>query len=149
MATGTDDRRFRLFVYGTFLPGEPDHELLAGAELVGPATTQPRYKLVELTGAAGLLDRGDTAVVGEVYELDVKTLAACDVKREHPVLFERRGVELSDGSVAHAYFLRHEQSRGRRRIRGGDWRNRFAPGRPGELSKAGPFVTWARGRHRR
>ncbi len=145
----TDERRFRLFVYGTFLPGEPDHRLLDGAELVGPATTQPRYKLVELTGAAGLLDRGDTAVVGEIYELDVKTLAGCDVKREHPVLFQRRGVELSDGSVAHAYFLSHEQSRGRRRVRGGDWRKRFAPSRGDELSEAGPFVGWSRSRCRR
>ncbi|MBW2459249.1 MAG: gamma-glutamylcyclotransferase [Deltaproteobacteria bacterium] len=145
----TEERRFRLFVYGTFLPGEPDHGLLDGAELVGPATTQPKYKLVELTGAAALLDRGDTAIVGELYDLDVKTLAACDVKREHPVLFQRRGVELSDGSVAHAYFLSHEQSRGRRRVRGGDWRKRFAPVRSDELSEAGPFVSWARSRHRR
>jgi gamma-glutamylcyclotransferase (GGCT)/AIG2-like uncharacterized protein YtfP len=142
------DPRFRLFVYGTFLPGEPDHGFLDGAELIGPATTKPNYKLIELTGAAGLLDRGDTAVVGEVYELDVKTLAACDVKREHPVLFERRVVELSDGTVAHAYFVSHDQSRGRRRLRGGDWRNRFTSTRPGE-HRAGPFVTWSRSRHRR
>ncbi len=143
------DRRFRLFVYGTFLPGEPDHDFLDGAELIGPATTKPQYKLVELTAAAALLDRGDTAVVGEVYDLDVKTLAACDVKREHPVLFQRRAVELSDGTVAHAYFLSHEQSRGRRRVRGGDWLNRFTCKRPGELQGAGPFVSWARSRHRR
>ena len=148
MSAGVD-RRFRLFDYGTFLPGEPDHGFLEGAELIGPATTKPQYKLVEFTATAGLLDRGDTAVVGEIYELDVKTLAACDVKREHPVLFERRVVELSDGTRAHAYFLRHEQSRGRRRLRGGDWRNRFVSSRPGELHSAGPFVSWARSRHRR
>lgn len=143
-----DPRRYRLFVYGTLLPEEADHELLARAEALGPAQTKPIYKLVELGASAGLIEGGDTTVVGELYEVDVTTLAACDVKREHPVLYLRMAVELSDGSVAQSYFLRAEQTRGRRRIRGGDWRQRFAPQRPAG-AEAGPFVRWSKSRYSR
>ena len=45
----------RLFVYGNFLPGEPDHELLAEAEHVGGATTVSGYKLVERGTFAALV----------------------------------------------------------------------------------------------
>jgi gamma-glutamylcyclotransferase (GGCT)/AIG2-like uncharacterized protein YtfP len=124
---GTGSPPHRLFVYGTMLSGEPDHPLLAKATLVGPAKTTRRYLLVETNVGAGLLDGGDCAVVGELYELDVAALAACDVHRQHPLLYERRPVELEGTTAAEAYFLRAEQARGRRRLRGGDWRARFEP----------------------
>ncbi len=135
----TDERRYRLFAYGTLLPGEPDHELLQGAEPLGEARTKPCYQLVEHGPSAGLLEGGTVAVAGELYQLDVKTLAACDIKREHPVLYLRLPVRLADGSEAFAYFLRPEQTRGCRRIRDGDWKSRF---------KAKPSATRARGWHR-
>lgn len=139
MKTG-DERRYRLFVYGTLLAGEPDHELLRGAELLGQARTKPRYQLVEHGPAAGLLEGGAVAVVGELYQVDVHVLAACDIKREHPVLYLRQPVELADGTEAFAYFLRPEQARGCRRVRDGDWKSRF---------KAKPSATRARGWHQR
>ena len=142
-----DGTSFRLFVYGTLLEGESDHGLLAGAKASGAATTRPLYKLVELNAMAGLLDRGDTAVVGEIYEVDAPTLARCDVRREHPVLYERRRIELEDGSAAWTYFLRHEQARGLRRIRGGDWRKRFAT-TPSATREASAFARWARSRYK-
>jgi gamma-glutamylcyclotransferase (GGCT)/AIG2-like uncharacterized protein YtfP len=109
------------------LGGERDQHLLARAKLIGPAKTTGRYLLVETASGAGLVEGGDCAVVGELYELDVGTLAACDVHRQHPQLYERRPVELEGAAGAEAYFLRPEQARGRRRLRGGDWRARFAP----------------------
>jgi gamma-glutamylcyclotransferase (GGCT)/AIG2-like uncharacterized protein YtfP len=117
----------RLFVYGTMLSGEADHQLLVRAKLVGPARTTARYLLVETNVGAGLLEGGDCSVVGELYELDVAVLGACDVHRQHPLLYERRPVELEGAAAADAYFLRAEQARGRRRLRGGDWRARFDP----------------------
>lgn len=143
-----NDRRYRLFVYGTFLEGEPDHELLAGAERVGTAATKPIYKLVEAGASAGIIEGGDTAVVGELYELGAPILARCDLKREHPVLYERRPVQLSDDTTALTYFLRPDQVRGCRRVRDGDWRNRFKARRPGEAERS-PFVRWARSRYSR
>lgn len=144
----TDARRFRLFVYGTLLAGEPDHPLLDGATPLGAARTQAGYKLVEVRASAGLIEGGDTAVVGELYELDAPTLARCDLKREHPVLYQRRRVELDDGSEALAYFLSPDQVRGCRRVRDGDWRGRFVA-KPSADSARGPFTRWTRSRYDR
>jgi gamma-glutamylcyclotransferase (GGCT)/AIG2-like uncharacterized protein YtfP len=129
------------------LPGEPDAHLLDGATLLRTAQTAARYPLLDLGAGAALLETTTlevAAVVGELYEVIAMILARCDVKREHPTLVVRQDVELEDGSVAFAYFLRPEQARGRRRIRGGDWKKRFEAAKP----EAGPFVGWARGRVR-
>lgn len=143
-----NERRYRLFVYGTLLEGEPDHELLEGATLLGDARTTAAYKLVEVRASAGLIGGGNTSVVGAVYEVDAPTLARCDLKREHPVLYQRRRVELDDGSHALSYFLGLDQVRGCRRVRGGDWRARFV-NEPTADSARGPFTRWTRSRYRR
>ncbi|MBW2522895.1 MAG: gamma-glutamylcyclotransferase [Deltaproteobacteria bacterium] len=143
-----NDRRYRLFVYGTLLDGEPDHELLAGADFLGAAKTRAAYKLVEARASAGLIDGGDTSVVGELYELDAPTLARCDLKREHPVLYQRRTVALDDGTEALAYFFSADQVRGCRRVRDGDWRRRFVV-KPTADSARGPFTRWTRSRYSR
>jgi gamma-glutamylcyclotransferase (GGCT)/AIG2-like uncharacterized protein YtfP len=127
------------------LSGEPDAALLEGAVLLGEARTVARYGLIDL-GSLGVLLDGLTIdvapVVGELYEVTAQTLARCDVKHDHPTLFVRQDVELDDGSQAFAYFGRPLGIRGRRRVRGGDWRRRFEVAKP----EAGPLVTWARGR---
>lgn len=133
----------RLFTYGSLLEGERDHTLLQGARPLGPARTRASYYLVDLGVYAALVPGGTTAVSGELYELDRKALAAIDRAKEHPVLFRRGSVELEDGSSAEAYLMTEDKVRGRRRLRGGDWRTRFSRPRP----TAGPFVQWARGRH--
>lgn len=140
-----DERRFRLFVYGTMLPGEVHASLLEGSEALGPRRTAPKYHLVELGPNAALLEGGRVAVVGELYAVSPQVLAACDLERQHPVLYLRQRVELEDGEEAYAYFLRNEQTVGRRRIRSGDWKGRFSGDRP----EPGAFVRWARDRHRR
>ena len=138
--------RFRLFVYATLLEGEPEHDWLETAISLGPVRTASGYALVELGALGGLIETGDGSVVGELYEVVYDTLAHCDTKRDHPNLFHRKDVRLADDSVAHCYFLHLNQTRGRRRVRDGDWRQRFAPRKRPE---AGPFVTWAKGRHSR
>jgi gamma-glutamylcyclotransferase (GGCT)/AIG2-like uncharacterized protein YtfP len=137
--------RFRLFAYGTFLPGEVDHEVIAAARHLGPARTAPCFTLVELNAFAGLLAEGSGQVQGELYELDYATLAACDVRRDHPRRYQRKTIALDDGSRAEAYLVLPEQALGRRRLRGGDWRSRFKRERP----EPGAFVRWAKDRHRR
>ncbi len=135
---------FPLFVCGTFLSGEREHDLLAGTPRRAVATTANVYSLVEVRALAALIDNGTTAVVGEIYDVPYEVIRACDKRRDHPALFHRKEVKLSDGSVAQAYFLREDQARGLRRIHSGDFRARFAVAKP----EPGPFVRWAKGRQR-
>ncbi len=130
-----------LFVYGSLLEGEKDHDLLVGAEHVGQARTPPLYHLVELTQFPALVPGGRLEVVGELYRVNRETLLAIDVRKEVPRLFARERIELADGQIAETYTMR--SAPGRRRLRNGDWRQRFGPHRKPE---AGPFVRWAKRR---
>lgn len=137
-------RDIELFVYGSLLPGEADHELLAAAEHLGSATTQPAFYLVELTGFPALVSGGTTSVSGEVYRIDVGTLRRIDVRKEHPILFQRESIELSDGRFVAAYLMSLSQVRGRRRLKVGDWRKRFSL--PPSTTPESPWARWARSR---
>jgi gamma-glutamylcyclotransferase (GGCT)/AIG2-like uncharacterized protein YtfP len=136
---------FKLFVYATFLEGEADHEIIADGTLVGPAKTAKGYRLVEVNALGGMIEGGDEAVVGELYEVEYDTLAACDKKRDHPHLFHRVEIDLEDGTRAHTFLMHSNQVRGKRRVKDGDWRARFK----GERPTAGNFVNWAKSRYRR
>jgi gamma-glutamylaminecyclotransferase len=134
----------RLFVYDTLLDGQPDHHLLAGAEALGAAHTEPIYQLVDLGSYAALVAEGSTSVAGELYLVDLALRARLDRHREVPILFERATIRLADGAVAEAYLMSPDRVRGRRRLRRGDWRQRFAPSVP--RRDPPPFVRWARDR---
>jgi len=134
----------RLFVYGTLLPTEREHALLASAELLGPATTEPKFQLVDLGVYAALVADGKVAVHGELYALDLQTRRAIDVARQVPILFQRVTIRLADGSDAETYMMQADPVRGKRRLAHGDWRKRFQPALPHRAG--GPLVAWARSR---
>ena len=136
----------RLFVYGSLLEGEPEHELVAGGERVGTAKTEAGFYLVDLGTYAALVPGGSVAVAGELYSLDRKTLAAIDLRHEVPVLFRRVRVQLEDGSLAETHVMTGDQVQGKRRIDSGEWRKRFA-GAPRPIES--PFARWAKGRFER
>jgi len=133
-----------MFFYGTLLPGERDHGLLANAELLGPAQTDALYQLVELNVYAALIPDGKVAVHGELYAVDLETRRQIDVKRQVPILFQRAPIRLADGSEAEAYLMAADQVRGKRRLAHGDWRKRFAPTL--ERHAPGQLVRWSRSR---
>ena len=112
----------RVFVYGTLLSGEPNHRLLADAELVGEARTEAAFDLVSLGAFPAMVPGGGTAIAGEVYEVDPQTLDALDRLEGHPRFYRRHAVRLDDGGEVLAYLLTPDQVRGRPRITSGDWR---------------------------
>jgi gamma-glutamylcyclotransferase (GGCT)/AIG2-like uncharacterized protein YtfP len=122
------------------MSGEHEHDLIAKATPHGVVKTAPGYALVEVRTMAGLVAGGSSQVTGELWEVSYEVLYACDKRRDHPRLYIRRDVRLSDGSVAHAYFLRPEQARGLRRVRSGDWRQRFVVAKPAP----GAWSRWAK-----
>jgi gamma-glutamylcyclotransferase (GGCT)/AIG2-like uncharacterized protein YtfP len=134
-------RECRLFVYGTLRQGEVNHGLLAGARLIGMATTPPAFYLVDLGPYAALVRGGALAVTGELYAVDLQIRRTIDVAR---LLFVRETIQLSDSADADAYLLSSDQVRGRRRLPHGDWKKRFAPRIAPRAG--GAFVAWSRGR---
>jgi gamma-glutamylaminecyclotransferase len=139
-----DAKKTLLFDYGSLLPGERDHELLAGAHRVGPACTPPEYYLVELNAFPALVRGGRIEVKGELYEVDAATLLSIDLRKENPVLFKREAIRLAGGELAEAYLMTLDQVRGRRRLNSGDWRARFNLRRSGIPESR--WAEWARGR---
>lgn len=142
----SDPTEHHLFVYGSLLPGERDHELLTGSCHLGPARTPPEYYLVELNTFPALVRGGRVCVSGELYRVDTATLVRIDIRKEHPILFRRSTIELEGGQLAEAYLMTLDQVRGRRRLASGDWRGRFASRRSTVPSSA--WAEWARTRRR-
>jgi gamma-glutamylcyclotransferase (GGCT)/AIG2-like uncharacterized protein YtfP len=121
----------RVFVYGTLLRDQVNHHLLAGAEYLGPHRTVPRFALCNLGTYPGLIQGGGTAVSGEVYRVDGRTLALIDRLEEQPRLYRRRLLPTPYG-LAWVYLWRVRGAaptadpgsiRRPRRIPSGDWRD--------------------------
>lgn len=107
-----------LFVYGTLLRGEPNHRLLSGARFVGHHATEAAYTMYDLGGYPGVVDEGETAIRGEVYGVNGRTLTVIDRLEEVPVEYLRGGIDTPYGA-AWIYLYR-----GRRRgrvVRSGTW----------------------------
>lgn len=121
----TNDRRHRIFVYGTLLAGEPNHQLLARSELLGPAQTKGEFVMLDLGGFPGVIVGTETKIVGEVYLVDDETLCHLDRLEGHPRVYRRTPIELEDEGKAEMYIL---NSRGRteRTIPSGSWRAHLA-----------------------
>lgn len=109
-----------VFVYGTLRSGQGNHRRLARARFLGEAQTAPRYTLISI-GCPGLLEGGETAVFGELYEVDSSTLASLDQLEGHPHFYERRPVDVPECPGAIAYFLPAEEYATEPRIESGDW----------------------------
>ena len=120
------DDTLLLFAYGSLRKGERDHDALGGSACLGVARSAVGYRLVDLGVYAAMIESGHQNVVGELYEISRETRRRLDVMKEVGVLFQRVRIPLEDGRSAEAYVMREEQVRGRRRLRTGDWKQRFA-----------------------
>ncbi|MCC6649382.1 MAG: gamma-glutamylcyclotransferase [Polyangiaceae bacterium] len=114
--------RVRVFVYGSLLAGEPNHRVLAGAALLGAATTTPTFTLYDLGAFPGLVACGEHVVAGEVYEVDAVGLAHLDRLEGHPSFYRRTPITLADGADVETYLLTRAQVAGRPVVTTGSWR---------------------------
>ena len=118
----------RLFVYGSLLSGESHHDHLGASRLLGAASTEPVYTLVDLGPYPALLAGGTTSVSGEIYEVDADVLAALDDFEGHPDEYRRMPVRLigdhGGGDVTETYVLPREKAAHARVIASGSWRGR-------------------------
>jgi gamma-glutamylaminecyclotransferase len=113
-----------LFVYGSLLRGEINHERLSGASFLHEACTEPLFDLVDLGAYPGLVCGGRTAVRGEIYAVPAPLVAALDAFEDHPRTYRRSRIRLDDGRQVEAYLLPPALAAGLPRVRGGSWRDR-------------------------
>lgn len=88
---------FILFTYGTLMRGELNEYLLDGAKFLGVAQTKPTYSLLSIPGNypfPALMEGGNTAVVGEVYEVPIEARDMMDRIEGHPYNYCRKPVAL-------------------------------------------------------
>nr|WP_217911594.1 gamma-glutamylcyclotransferase family protein [Myxococcus sp. AM011] len=112
------------------LSGEPNHRLLRGARIIGPARTQPRFTLHDYGPFPALASRGKHAVEGEVYEVDALMLAALDRLEGHPRFYERTSIALDDAGRVEAYLFPKGRLAGRPIIESGCWRRHLQERKP-------------------
>ena len=110
-----------LFVYGTLRLGESNHRHLAGGLFRAVASTTAAYELVDMGGYPALLEGGNTAVQGELYEVDAGHLTLLDAFEDVPLLYDRKTVSVGDVE-AETYIMRPEVAGDAPRIPSGDWR---------------------------
>jgi gamma-glutamylcyclotransferase (GGCT)/AIG2-like uncharacterized protein YtfP len=111
-----------IFVYGTLRRGERNHAQMGRSRFVRSVATAPRYRLVDLGSYPALLEGGDMAVHGELYEVDDQHLPQLDAFEDVPSLYERRPLELEvPGLDALGYVMRPETAGEASPIASGDW----------------------------
>ncbi len=93
-----------LFVYGTLKRGQRNHRLLADQRFVRIAATAPGYCLYDLGPYPAMVQGADAGPVrGELFSVSECATDELDDFEGVPDLFDRRRVELDDGTTAWAY----------------------------------------------
>ena len=101
-----------IFVYGTLKRGQCRAAVLAGQTFLGPAVTQPRYRMFNVGDYPGLVeDAAGVAVQGEVWRIDSMCLQRLDdIEGTDIGLYQRRPILLQAGSAANKNFYPDGQS---------------------------------------
>lgn len=115
----------RVFCYGTLKRGYGNHSLLRDSKFIGEAETQPILTMVDLGSFPAVLlnSDGETAVKGEVYEVNEATMQQLDWLEGHPNFYRRVQVSTNLGPVW-IYTLPPEKYRNYTEIPSGVWEGR-------------------------
>ena len=121
----------QVFVYGSLMRGLKYSRLMHDATFQGMASTEEPYALYDLGPYPAASPGGDCPLHGELYEIDVTTLARLDQLEGHPELYRRSVRSLSDGSSAWLYEIvlnteTQQQLTRAPQVAGGDWRGWLA-----------------------
>jgi len=110
-----------VFIYGSLLPGEPNHGFLEGARFVRKGRTQrgvglvkagpyPSLTFAERARGERRATLADAHVSGEIYDVDDALLASLDEFEGHPDLYRRSELVLEDGTTVMAWALPAEEA---------------------------------------
>ena len=111
-----------IFVYGSLRHGMVQHEILAGSQFLGTATTESEFTLFDVGEWPAAIHKGTTAIVGELYGVNPSKLAEIDRYERHPDLFSRQAVMLAGGLNAWMWIYISEVHPSWPHIQDGCWR---------------------------
>ena len=100
----------KVLVYGSLKRDFGNHGTMerAGGVYLKEGVTLPQYTMISMGYFPGVLDQGDTAIHGEVYE--VKDLYPLDGLEGHPSFYCREIITLEDGDEVWMYILQRDGS---------------------------------------
>lgn len=112
-----------VFVYGSLKRKFHNHRVLtqSNGRFIGPHKTPNLYTMYRLSGYPAVVEQGDTAITGEVYEVD--TFKFLDILEGHPSFFNRKVIQTEYGP-AWMYVLKESSLRSYRllpRLTSGVW----------------------------
>lgn len=115
----------RVFLYGSLMRNGYAEWRMAECSWVAAAETADGFALVDLGDYPGMVRAEGGRVLGEIWEAPEHALPALDAYEDHPDLYLRQEIELSDGSQAQAWLYR-DATRPGVPVPSGDWRTHIA-----------------------
>jgi len=110
----------KVFVYGSLRQGCGLHTYLSGSKFLGERKTNKEFSLFSLGPFPAMVKGGNTKVIGEVYEINSKTLSILDRVEGHPDFYVRTLISLDDDTSVFSYLLPEVPS-GVEKVISGDW----------------------------
>ena len=117
------------FVYGSLLSGGEgtkegafgNHRIIEDAKFLGEHITDAELTMVSLGGFPGVIENGDTAIIGEVYEVTNEIFSRLDRLEGYPTFYGRKQIKTAYGK-AWIYLLPNSYLNGHSKIASGNWR---------------------------
>lgn len=107
---------YNIFVYGTLKKGFSNHWYLEKSKYLGIGKTIPKYQMYPSKNYFFpflLKSEPNNNIVGEVYEIDEKTLIELNILEDFPNMYLREliDVEFEDGNIIKAYiYYKNEEN---------------------------------------
>ena len=116
----------KVFVYGSLMRGGINHSVLEGphTEFIATDITQRGFTLYDLGAFPGMVEEGNGAVVGEIYEVCPFILSRLDILEGHPQFYKRCSIKLQSGVEVQTYILPGHHVDGCPVIKSGSWKHR-------------------------
>ena len=118
-----NNERKLAFVYGSLLEGFGNHQIISDAKFLGEHVTDAKYSLLNLGSFPGVLENGDTSIVGEVYEVTDEIFARLDMLEGYPTFYGRKQIKTAYGD-AWIYLLPNSYLTKYVKVDSGNWRTK-------------------------
>tara|TARA_B100000029_G_scaffold492004_1_gene552791 strand:+ start:2433 stop:2897 length:465 start_codon:yes stop_codon:yes gene_type:complete len=100
-----------IFVYGALRQGMGLNSILATSKRHGTHKTLPKYTMYDLGAFPCIINKGNTSIIGDLYEVTEDIVAKLDIIEGVPNLYKRGLIELDYDNVfeVQAYFWSYQE----------------------------------------